>query len=270
MRFPCNRYTPLLALLLISFVPAARSQAGEPGKLSRGTVRPDVMRRVFSGYEEMHFTVSWTGGIKIGDLTLILKERDKGEFEIRARVTDYGVFKFFYPVDDTFVTLVRGAFKLPYLYDVEQKEGMGSHTRRKTRYDQEKLLVTYQKNDAEELVVDIAEPVHNEFSSFYFTRSMYLEPGNPFMVPTFADKKLNEVKVEVLRKEDVDSPFGRVSTVVVMPIMKFRGVFDKDGDTVIWLTDDRCRAPVKIVSQILIGSLTADLTRYSNSACERY
>ena len=52
-------------------------------------------------------------------------------------------------------------------------------------------------------------------------------------------------------------------------IMKFKGLYDKDGDTVIWFTDDECRVPVKINSKILIGSLTAELIEYRNSACMR-
>ena len=239
-------------------------------ELQEVTIRSDVMQTVFSGYEEMHFTISWSGGLKIGDLSLTLKQVGIDEYEINARITDYGLFKFFYPVDDTFVTLVRGAFKLPYKYDVLQKEGRGSVTRRQSHYDQDKLSVTYQKNDFQKLVFEIAEPVHNEFSSFYITRSMALEPDNPFMVPTFADKKLNEVKVDVKGHEEIDSLFGKVNTLVVMPIMKFKGLFDKDGDTVIWFTDDICRVPVLIESKILIGSLTAELEMYTNSACERY
>ena len=31
------------------------------------------MQTIFSGSESMHFSVSWTGGIKIGDLTLDLQ-----------------------------------------------------------------------------------------------------------------------------------------------------------------------------------------------------
>jgi hypothetical protein len=257
----------VLFLILVPFFLSAFSEAEE---LDEGTVRPEVMQTVFSGYEEMHFTISWTGGIKIGDLSLTLKQVGNEEYEINARVTDYGIFKFFYPVDDTFVTLVRGAFKLPYQYDVLQNEGRGSVTRRQSLYDQDNMMVTYRKNDSPELVFDIDKTVHNEFSSFYITRSMDLEPGSSFVVPTFADKKVNEVKVVVKGREDINSPFGRVRTLMVMPLMKFKGLFDKDGDTVIWLTDDACRVPVKIRSKILIGSLTTELDKYTNSACERY
>ncbi len=255
-----------LILFAASFLPGPL----EAEELKEGVIRSQLIQTVFSGYEEMHFTVSWTGGIKIGDLYLILKQVGNDEYEIHARVTDYGIFKFFYPVDDTFVTLVRGAFKQPYIYNVLQKEGRGSEVRRLSHYDQDKLIVTYRKNDLPELAFEISGPVHNEFSSFYITRSMELEPGKSFIVPTFADKKRNEVKVVVKGREVIDSSLGRVETQVVMPLMKFKGLYDKEGDTIIWLTDDECRVPVKIRSKILIGALTADLDTYTNGACERY
>ncbi len=50
--------------------------------------------------------------------------------------------------------------------------------------------------------------------------------------------------------------------------MKFKGLYDKDGDTVIWFTNDECRIPVRMNSKILIGSLTAELVSYSNPHCK--
>jgi hypothetical protein len=254
-----------LIFLLVNFWGVVSAE--EP---MNGVIRPEAMQTIFSSHEEMHYSISWTGGIKIGDLHLSLKKIEDDEFEIYVRVTDYGLFKFFYPVDDLFVTLVRGVDKLPYQYGVLQREGRGSVTRRLTLYDQENLVVTYKKNDFPEIDFPVAEPVHNEFSSFYSTRSMELVPGSSFIVPTFADKKLNPVRVDVKGREDIDSLFGRVRTLVVHPLMKFKGLFDKDGDTVIWMTDDRCRVPVRIRSKILIGSLTSELISYANPACERY
>ena len=243
-------------------IPAAELKSGIP--------KPEIFRVIFSGDEFLHYTISWSGGIKIGDLYLTVLGKGNDTFEIQARVTDYGVFRFFYPVDDTFVTYVQGSDKLPFRYEVLQKEGMGSVTNRLTQYDQAKKRVKYRKNKEQEIIIDIAGEVHNEFSSFFATRAMDLKTGNSFMVPTFADKKRNEVKVQIKEREKIKSLFGQVDTVQVMPIMKFKGLYDKDGDTVIWFTDDGCRVPVKINSKILIGSLTAELIEYRNSACSIY
>ena len=64
--------------------------------------------------------------------------------------------------------------------------------------------------------------------------------------------------------------FGVVDTIEVMPVMKFEGLYEKRGDTVIWFTDDQCRVPVKISSKLLIGSLTSKLVAWENSHCQKY
>ena len=52
--------------------------------------------------------------------------------------------------------------------------------------------------------------------------------------------------------------------------MKFSGLYDKRGDTVVWYTDDVCRVPVQVNSKLIIGSLTARLVAYENKACPQY
>lgn len=234
-------------------------------------VRRDALQRVFGGNETLHYSISWTGGVKIGDLRLeITTDPLKGN-TISARVTDYGLFKLFYPVDDLFTTFIDSSQRLPYRYEVLQREGHGKdETRRLTIYDQEGLVVRYQRDDDEPLEVAVSGPVHNEFSSFYITRCLILNPGEVPVVPTFADKRRHEVSVNILEREEVGSLFGKVSTIRVQPKMTFRGLYDKDGDTVIWFTDDVCRVPVKINSKILIGSLTAELVEYHNELCPEY
>jgi hypothetical protein len=260
-------YTLVFACLLAVLLPSGLLA----DDVAEGVPRPDLLQTIFSGDEAMHFAVSWTGGIRIGDLDLELKAVGRDRLAIHARVTDFGAFKMLYPVDDTFVTYVGGARMLPSRYEVLQREGWrGKETRRLTAYDQVRHLVVYRKNREALQIYRPSGIVYNEFSSFYITRAMPLDPGRPFMVPTFADNKRNEVKVLVQGREELDTPYGRVRTVAVLPIMKFKGLYDKKGDTVIWLTDDECRVPVRIRSKIAVGSLTADLDGYRNSACERY
>ena len=98
----------IMGFLLINCISAVAA-----AELMNGTVHHEAMQTIFSGQEEMHFSISWTGGVKIGDLNLSLIRIAEDEFEMYVRVTDYGLFKFFYPVDDLFVTLVSGPDKLP-------------------------------------------------------------------------------------------------------------------------------------------------------------
>jgi hypothetical protein len=157
---------------------------------------------IYSGREKMHFSISWSGGIKIGDLYMTVAPEDSGDgFVITARVTDYGLFKFFYPVDDTFITYVRGPLKLPYRYEVHQKEGRKMDVRRLTLYDQQKFSVLYRKNNNPQVVYSMDGAAYNEFSSFFITRALQLDPGRQEIVPTFVDKNRHKVAVKVFGVE---------------------------------------------------------------------
>ena len=229
-----------------------------------------VLTTVFSGQERLHYSVSWSGGVKIGDIfmEIVPDKAKKDGYLISAKVSDYGPFKLIYPVDDTFRCLVSGPLKLPHRYEVVQREGFsGRETRRMTWYDQHLKYVRYQKNDETPERFDLEGTTYNEFASFIITRALAFTENEEIVVPTFADKKRHEVRVALLAKEQRPTLFGDKETLKVQPKMQFKGLYDKDGDTVLWLTNDSCRVPVEINSRIVVGSLVAELVEYANPAC---
>ena len=255
--------------VVVLFVGVTATAAAE--KPLPGVPDPSLLNSAYQGEEDFRYEISWTGGIKIGELNLrVARTAPEEHFEIHARVTDHGVFRFFYPVDDTFVTFVHGPDRLPDRYEVEQKEGRSYQARRLTIYDQERGVVRYRKNDEAEKEFSVAGSVHNEFSSFFFTRILPFMPGTSVIVPTFSDGKRHEVVVTPRRWTRLDQTLlGPVNVIEVLPRMTFKGLYDKSGDTVIWFTDDACRIPVRIRSKILIGSLTAELVAYHGTSCGR-
>jgi hypothetical protein len=263
----------LASLFLLWFLLGLSSQgsaiAEEVLETRPSQVDQATLAVIFSGSETLHYAVSWSGGVKIGDIYMkIQREKAKEDaFNISAKVKDYGPLELFYPVDDTFNCFVSGPMKLPYRYEVHQKEGYRKETKRLTHYDQANLLVRYQKNREPEEQFEIAGTVYNEFASFIITRALALQVGEGIVVPTFADKKRQEVKVALIQREKRQTVFGEKETLKVLPKMYFKGLYEKSGDTVLWLTDDKCRVPVEIHSKIAIGSLVAELVEYANSAC---
>jgi hypothetical protein len=207
--------------------------------------------------------------VKIGDILLTIRPQPQPSSGsiIFARVKDYGPLSIIYPVDDQFRCFVDGMMKLPTRYEVEQKEGYGRETTRLSEYDQEQHLVRYRKNQGKVHNFKVNGAVYNEFASFIITRALAFEERKEIVVPTFADKKRHEVKVAVVERTVRDTLFGKKKTLLVEPRMQFKGLYEKSGSTLLWLTDDRCRVPVEIHSKIVIGSLVAELVGYSNSAC---
>jgi hypothetical protein len=239
-----------------------------------GVIDPQLLPVGYSGKEKLVYDVSWTGGIKIGELHLEinnLPEIEEG-YEIRATVTTKnGAVNLIYPIEDLHITRVSGTKKLPYHYEVWQKEGYNYRAHRVIEYDQEKGYIRYTKNEKLKDVYQIDGETNNEFSAFFNSRLMPFDIGSRFVVPTFADKRREEVVVHAVKQKKFDKTLlGPVTTVEIMPIMTFKGLYEKKGDTVIWYTNDECRVPVRINSKIVIGSLTADLAAYDNPACKRY
>ncbi len=230
-----------------------------------------AVARVFSGGERLHYAISWNGGITIGDLHIKVEKDPAGDqYSISANVRDYGLFRLFYPVDDRFLTRVSGPEKVPLRYFVHQKEGRGSEITRWYRYHQQEGRITYRKNRLPEEHFVVNGPVYNEFSSFFITRVLDLTAPQPFYIPTFADKQQHNVRVQVAQKKEIDSIYGAIQVVEVRPLLPFQGLYDKEGDTVIWFTEDACRVPVLMQSKIVVGFLRADLIGYRNPACPHY
>lgn len=265
----CQNIKPVFLMLILALLAALTATASGDEAWQTPAPDPALLSRMYAGDEVLRYDISWTGGFKIGEMALTVR-RQPGtgdDYRIEARVRDHGPLRVIYPVDDHFVTLVQGSLRLPYQYDVHQVEGWGRETRRRTDYDQTGGLVRYRKNQENEQRFAFDGPVHNEFSSFFHTRAVQLQPGVDFIVPTFAGEKRHLVRVEVSGPETIDSIFGRRRTLRVLPRMTFRGLYDKRGATEIWLTDDACRIPLKIRSEIVIGSLTSTLTDYYNPYC---
>lgn len=253
---------------------AAETTAQAKRNIPYGTIDQSRVPVAYAGTEKFRYEIGYTGGLKLGELHLEVRPvpgMDNG-YELNALVTtEDSIFNTIYPVRDVHVTRVSGQDRLPYSYEVSQKEGYSYEAHKMTRYDQASGQISYQKDDNEPVTYKVAVPIHNEFSSFFGSRLMPFEVGSSFLVPTFADKKRVDVEVKILGKEHFrKTAIGPVNTVLVSPILKFKGLYDKRGDTAIWYTDDECRVPVKITSKLAIGSITSTLLEYENPACSKY
>ena len=267
-------FRQILLILVLTLPVLHPSKAEEPAvdqvvETQPSQVDPKILAIIFSGAESLHYSISWSGGVKIGDIYMEIQpeKAQPDTFNISAKVKDYGPLTLIYPVDDTFRCFVSGPMKLPYRYEVHQKEGYTRNTRRLTLYDQQHRIVSYQKNQGNIQKFAINGTAYNEFASFIITRALQFREGEEIVVPTFADENRNEVRVALVKREKRKTLFGEKQTLKVQPKMHFKGLYDKSGETILWLTDDQCRVPVEIHSRIVVGSLVAELVGYTNPAC---
>lgn len=260
----------LVSLTFLSVALSSAMVSAVESGFTYAKIEPEVASVIYQGGEKFAYEISWSGGIKIGDMRIEMHKvtTEADSYDLFVTVKDYGIFHFFYPVNDSFVTRIKGKNRLPTRYEVIQREGSGYTAHRITEYDQKTGLIRYRKNDEPAVVYSVSGPVNNEFSSFYATRSMPLSLDKPQIIPTFVDGKRYEVVVRTGEEERIEDTIrGALNVLPVMPIMNFKGLYDKSGDTVIWISNDPCRIPIRINSKIAIGSLTAELVSYENPRC---
>jgi hypothetical protein len=90
---------------------------------------------------------------------------------------------------------------------------------------------------------------------------MRLEPGRSVHVDILDSKKQWRVEVQVLRREMVKTKWGELQTVLIKPLLKSEGIFDRKGELLVWLTDDARHVPVRMKSKVIVGSVTATLVK---------
>lgn len=240
------RYAFFCALLSLSFL--------------SGLLMSDAF--CFSVPERLVYDLTWTG-IKAGTATLeIAKDNNLTRIISTARSADW--VSVFYTVDDRTETILATP-QPPLLVGKPQNYRMkireGKHRRdRELAFDYGKNKVIFVDHlEGERKGFDIQESTLDPLSSFYYVRTLKIEVGKSIFVDIFDSKKLWNVEVRVLRKERVKTKLGIFDTVVIKPLMKSEGIFNRKGDIYIWLTDDEKHIPIKLETKIVVGSVTATL-----------
>ncbi len=212
--------------------------------------------------EKFVYDLTWTG-IKAGTATLgITKEGEKYKIVSTARSADW--VSVFYTVEDIAESLIAKTgtkeWATPLNYRLKTREG--KHRKNKEvifNVNQKKATyidhLTNEKKDYE-----IPEYIYDPVSSFYYVRTLPLTIGESVYVKIFDSKKVWDVEVKVLKKEKLILPAGTFDTILIKPLLKSEGIFSRKGDIFIWITDDTKRLPVKMQTQVAVGSIVATLT----------
>ncbi len=262
-RRPHVRFLFILFQLHVLLYPtSALSEGGGIEKMHDQMSRPTpaLLETAYAGGESFRYSVTWMG-LRAGELYMEIRKNSQSTYTVSTTAKTAGLLGTLFPVEDVFETTVAGEYRLPIRHTMFQKEGSRKNTKI-TTYDQDLFRVSYQKNQAPAEIFQTEGTMHNEFSSFLFLRTLSFSPGKNELVPTFADKKRNNVLVTVESKEKIRTILGEKDCLKVRPHLTFQGLYKKMGDPVIWLSDDTHRIPLKIKAKIIIGSLTATLEEY--------
>lgn len=108
----------------------------------------------------------------------------------------------------------------------------------------------------------IPEGTKDLISSIYYARTLDMtnaKPGDVFPVTFYLDHKNYEFRFKFIGRETIDTDLGKFKALKVKPQVIEGRVFKDQEAITMWVTDDENKIPLRVQSEIWVGSLKADL-----------
>lgn len=210
-----------------------------------------------STYEKLTYQISLLG-VTVGSAELEAKS-ENGETLITLRVRSHTIYSSIYPVDNLVET--RHISDRFIMAKIIQQEG-GFRSDQLLTINPAKKRVTWADliNGRSLKTTVPSEDVLDTLSGIYYLRNRPLQVGKTETLHIYDSETYADVPVEILRSEEIRMPnLTKLSTLVVRPLQKTAGIFRRTGDILIWMTNDDYKVPVKIVTTIALGTVTAEL-----------
>lgn len=211
--------------------------------------------------EEFMYMINW-GIIRAGSATLkvdsLVKCGDTECYKIKTYTQTNSFFDKIYKVRDSIESLVETSLKRSRYYYKKQREG-NFRRNDELMFDYHKEEVTLKRNGRIENTIKIQgdKDLLDPLSVLYYVRAMNLKIGDVIEAYVSDGKDTYFLQIKVIKQERVKTWIGYFDCLKIEPNMqKMEGIFHKKDKAKIyvWLTNDNRKIPVKIQSEVFVGS----------------
>lgn len=251
-------------ILLLSFTFKGEAQQAD---LLSNSVKKESNTTSYHEGEWLKFRVHY-GIFNAGYATLKLEQSElNGEklYHAIGKGWTVGAAKFFYNIEDEYEShFTRDKQVKPIQFKRRVDEG-GYIIKRDMYFDpvHKTVKIDDLKNN-EKTEMSIGE-VQDLVSSFYYLRNYNLntiKEGDEIQINLFFDKENYPFKLKFLKKEIIKTPFGKIKTWKIRPLVQKGRVFEGQESLTIWISDDTNKIPLRIKASLAVGSLKVDLQDY--------
>ncbi len=186
-----------------------------------------------------------------------IKFDGKPAYHIIADGATAGSFDVFYKVRNRYESYIDKETLLPYLYTENRHEGSWHHTD-KVSFNHENDKIT-----ANSGTYPFSGRVFDFPSAYYFARNLdvsKLKIGETFDMHYFLDNAIQTLSITFTGREKIKCALGTFNCLKFNPTIIPGHIFRKNSKLYLWITDDNNRIPVKAHVEVVIGSITMELT----------
>lgn len=176
-------------------------------------------------------------------------------------------FDWFYKVRDQYESYIDAEALFPWQFKRHIREG-GFESYTETRFDHAQQKAFYTNQAKKIIPFDVPENIQDVISAYYYARTVYdydeLKPGDRISLRNFIDRKTFNLQAEMIGRETIKVSGQSYKTIKMKVLIEDAGLIT-DGSTItFWASDDKNKIPIRINSELLIGSIKADLVEYAN------
>lgn len=180
-----------------------------------------------------------------------------------------GAVKAFFKVDDLYESYINMNTELPSFYVRNVKEGSyRQHLETVFNHDNNTLVLTDKKNPANgSKVIKSVKGVQDMLSCFYYLRSKSpaeLKVGNVINMNVWIDDEMFPFQLKVAGTENLETKFGTINCLKIIPSVKSGRVFKEKEGVVMWVSNDLNHIPILLKAELAVGSLKASIDDYKN------
>ena len=218
---------------------------------------PAGVKTAFDDGETLDYTLSWlrvTGGS--ARMTIGPHLEESSQYKITSVGKSNARFSRIFKVRDEIETVVaRSNFST-----VHYRKRLDERGKKKDETTVVNEGVATRTTATKTRKTEVPTPVYDPISMVYFLRTVDLTPGKAHAFQIIADGKLKVVTVQVRRNKDtITTEAGTFRCIVVEPMMHAVNSDARDTKLMIWYSDDERRLPVRMRSEVPVGTITASL-----------
>jgi hypothetical protein len=221
--------------------------------------------QAFQYGEELNYRVHY-GWINAATINIkvdpeAVKIDGRNTYHVTAKGRTNGSFDWAYKVRDHFESYIDSQSLAPLKYFKSVQEDSYKDVDL-VYYDHEKRYLKGKKKSMEMPVY-----VQDIVSSLFYARSLNFAAspvGTTFPLDVYLDQTIYNLKFKYMGKETISTDIGKIRCIKLRPQLVVDRVFKDEDDMTVWVTDDANRVPVRVQTDIWVGSLKVDLVNYKN------
>ncbi len=190
-----------------------------------------------------------------------VKFNNKPTYHIVIDGRTSGSFDVFFKVRNRYESFIDRSTLTPYYYTENRREGKYRRTDKVT-FDHETKKITAQSG-----VYPFKGQIFDLPSAYYFARDLDISKvkvGEELTLQYFSENKVENLGITYLGKETITCELGTFNCLKFSPSIIAGRIFRKDSKLYLWITNDGNRIPIKAQVEILVGTVTLEISGAKN------